>query len=238
MPEPLVLIAGPLMDARIFLPQMIGLGDALPMLLPRRVNPGTIEAMAEAMLAEAPPRFALLGHGSGGMVAMEALRRAPERITRLVLIATDALPDPAAVSVARENAVVQARAGKYEAVLERDAAIVDYAGRGDCDDLAGLLRDMALAAGPEAFATQTRALQRRPDQQRTLRQTKLPALLIAGGADPLYRARRMELMSGLMADSRLEIAAGAGHLVTLEAPDLVNAALRRFLLPEPVSSPP
>jgi pimeloyl-ACP methyl ester carboxylesterase len=230
MSECMVLVPGPTMDARIFLPQLIGLADAVPMMLPRHRNPGTIEAMADALLEEAPARFTLVGHGTGGMVAMEVLRRAPARISRLALIATDALPDPAAVSVARENLVVQARAGKFEQVIARDAALSDYQDRGDCADLAALLRDMALTVGPEGFAAHVRALQRRPDQQRTLRTAKLPILLIAGRADPVHAPRRMELMAGLIAGSRLQVVPGAGHLVTLEAPDAVNAALRNFLV--------
>lgn len=45
------------------------------------------------MLADAPDRFALAGVSMGGMVALEIMRIAPERVTRLALIGTNARPD-------------------------------------------------------------------------------------------------------------------------------------------------
>jgi pimeloyl-ACP methyl ester carboxylesterase len=125
--------------------------------------------------------------------------------------------------------LVQARAGRFEAVLAADPAVQDYRGRGDCDDLAGMLVAMALEKGPEGFAAQTRALQRRPDQQRTLRQARVPALVIGGAADPLYPARRQEFAAGLMGQGRVAILPGIGHLPTLEAPDRVNDLMAGFL---------
>jgi pimeloyl-ACP methyl ester carboxylesterase len=88
---------------------------------------------------------------------------------------------------------------------------------------------MALARGAEGFAAHVRALQRRPDQQRVLRQARVPALVIGGGADPVHPARRQEFVAGLIRGARSMIVPGAGHLPTLEAPDAVNAALVRFL---------
>jgi pimeloyl-ACP methyl ester carboxylesterase len=40
---------------------------------------------------------------------------------------------------------------------------------------------------------------------------------------------RHELMAKLIPDARLEIIEGAGHLPTLEQPELTNAALARWL---------
>ena len=88
---------------------------------------------------------------------------------------------------------------------------------------------MLREAGAEGYARHVRALQRRPDQQRVLRLAKLPMLLIAGAADPVHPARRMELIAGLVPKSRLLLIPGAGHLVTLEAPDEVNRAVSEFL---------
>lgn len=52
--------------------------------------------MAKAVLADAPTRFALAGFLLGGIVALEMVAEAPERIGRLALIATTARADPAA----------------------------------------------------------------------------------------------------------------------------------------------
>src|SRR4051794_21727781 len=49
--------------------------------------------MAEVILADAPPTFALCGHSMGGYVGFELLRHAPERVRALALVNTSARPD-------------------------------------------------------------------------------------------------------------------------------------------------
>jgi pimeloyl-ACP methyl ester carboxylesterase len=197
--------------------------------LPAHARRGSVEGMADDALEAAPGRVTLMGHGVGAMAAVEALRRAPYRIARLVLVATDPLPDAAALSSAREEQLVLARTGRLAEVLAADPAVRDYRAREGCEDLAEALVDMGLAAGAEGFEAQVRCLQRRPDHQRMLRQARVPVLVIGGGADPVQPARRQEFIAGLMRGARLVIVEGAGHLVTLEAPDRVNEALKRFL---------
>ena len=53
----------------------------------------TLAAMAEAVLAAMPPRFALVGLSLGGYVAFEIVRRALGRIERLALLDTTAAAD-------------------------------------------------------------------------------------------------------------------------------------------------
>lgn len=235
MVAPLVLVPGPLMDSRIFLPQMLALAGTCPVLLPVLRPSGAVEDIAQQVLDGVPGPFSVMGHGVGAMAVMEMLRRAPERITRAVLIATDPLTDAASLSAAREAQVVQARAGRLEEVLAEDPAVRAYRARPDCADLAEVILDMARARGAEGFAAHIRALQRRPDQQRVLRQTRVPVLCLGGVEDPVQPARRQEFTAGLIRHGSLALIEGAGHLVTLEAPDAVNAALAAFLdqpLPE------
>ena len=97
------------------------------------------------------------------------------------------------------------------------------------DDILWLVQDMADALGPETYAAQARALQRRRDQQKTLRKARLPILVLAREADSVVPARRQGFMAELAPMARVETLPGTGHLPTLESPDAVSAALRRFL---------
>jgi pimeloyl-ACP methyl ester carboxylesterase len=47
-------------------------------------------AIAQRILAAAPPRFALAGLSMGGYIALEIMRQAPERVAKLALLDTPA----------------------------------------------------------------------------------------------------------------------------------------------------
>ena len=98
--------------------------------------------------------------------------------------------------------------------------------RGEVLDLA---MDMAMTLGPEVFIRQSRALQRRKDQQATLRKIKVPTLVLCGAEDALCPVKRHEFMAELIPYATLRVIDGAGHLPTLEQPDAVTDALREWM---------
>ena len=97
------------------------------------------------------------------------------------------------------------------------------------DEIMALVKDMALGLGEGVFLRQSKALQRRPDQQKTMRKVKLPALVIAGRVDTLVPLRRQEFTANLMPFGKLAIIEDAGHLASLEQPEAVSEALEAFL---------
>ena len=228
MTEPLVILPGFLCDARAFMPQIVHLGLDRPIIL---ILPQgeTVEQMSLNAIRDLPRRFALLGHGLGGDVAIDILRRLPEAATRIALVSTDPLAEPPATAAARESRLVAARAGRLAEAIAGDypaAALADTEWR---DDVLALMQDMGLGLGLDTYIRQTRAMQRRPDQQKTLRKVKIPALILAGAADTLVPARRQDVLAGLMPFGRCKVIEGAGHLPQLEQPEAVSDALRDFL---------
>ncbi len=229
MQDPLVLIPGMMADARLFLPQMVRLGGERAMHVVVPTVGDHVEQMAEAMLPHLPPQFALMGHGLGGDIALELIRRIPDRVSRVILLATDPLAEPPMIAAAREARIVAAKSGRLGEAMREEiplSAIVEAPWR---DDIMALIRDMAFGLGEGVFIRQTRALQRRPDQQKTMRRVKLPALVIAGVADTLVPLRRQEFNANLMPYGKLQIIADAGHLPSLEQPDAVSDAIESFL---------
>jgi len=227
--EPIVLVPGLASDARVFAPQIVALSAVRAVHLGHVAEDTTIEAMARSVLADAPARFALAGHSMGGIVALEILRQASERVTRLALLASDCLADPPAVAAAREDLIVAARAGQLTEAMRRALpldALAPAPGRAELH--AALLR-MAQELGPEAFVRHMRALQRRADQQRTLRSLKIPVLILGGRHDRLCPPRRQEFMAQMAWTARLLILEEAGHVPTLEAPEAVVDALAAWL---------
>ena len=227
--EPIVLVPGLASDARIFAPQIVALSAGRAVHVAHVAEDVSIEDMARSLLTDAPPRFALAGHSMGGIVALEVARRAPERVTRVALLASDCLPDPPAVSTAREELVVAARAGRLAEAVRKVLSAETLAPGPERADLQAALVNMALALGPEVFVRQMRALQRRADQQRTLRTLRVPTLVLGGRHDRICPPRRQEFMAAMAPMARLVILEEAGHVPTLEAPEAATAALADWL---------
>jgi len=88
---------------------------------------------------------------------------------------------------------------------------------------------MALSLGPDVFVAQCRALQRRHDQQGTLRRIRVPCSVVCGEFDALTPPRRYEQMADLIPRANLEIIGGASHIPILERPSETLHVLRNWL---------
>lgn len=230
MAEPLVLLPGMMCDARLFAPQINDLSRDTAVMVAPITQGERIEEIASGLLDVLPARFALAGLSMGGIVAMELLRRAPERITRIALMDTNPLAETPQTAAAYEPMIIGARAGRLDEVL-RGFMRADFLAPGP-QRLAVLNRvfEMGRDLGPEVLIRQVRALQRRRDQQATLRKCKVPALILCGAHDRLTSPKRHAFMAELMPSARLEVIEDAGHLPTLETPEAVTEALRRWMV--------
>lgn len=227
--DPLVIIPGFMADARMFMPQIVRLGVGRAVHLALVTKGDTVEAMAEAMLAGLPPSFALMGQGLGGDVALELIRRVPERVTRVILLATDPLAEAPSEAAARESRIVAVRSGRLVAAMAQEIPLESLVDSPWRQEILALINEMAETLGEGVFIRQSRALQRRPDQQKTMRRIKLPALVIAGRADTLVPLRRQEFTANLMPFGKFQIIEDAGHLPSLEQPDQVTDLIEAFL---------
>ncbi|MDA5094274.1 alpha/beta hydrolase [Aliiroseovarius sp. KMU-50] len=229
MQEPLVLVPGMMCDARVFTPQINELSREFAVQIASIAHGETIRDMAALVLEQAPERFALAGHSMGGIVAMEVARRAPERVSRLALLSTSALPDTPAQAAWREPLIIRAQTGQLAEALAEEVTPETLApGEGQGEILA-LLQDMAQGFGAEIFIRQQRALQRRPDAQRALQRLKIPTMVLCGAHDRLTPPKRHETMAELIPSAELVILPNAGHMPTLEAPKEVTIGLRAWM---------
>ncbi len=224
---PIVLIPGMMCDARMWGGIDADLGVAVIHHLPTEAD--SMAALAALFLNTAPPTFALAGLSMGGIVAMEVLRQAPDRVTRLALLDTNPRAEAPEVQARRAPQIARALGGELDSVL-RDDMKPNYLAPGPGKQvILDLCMDMALTLGPQVFARQSRALRDRPDQQATLAGYKGPALVLMGEGDTLCPLDRHQLMHSLMPQSRLQIIPGAAHLPPLEEPAATTRALRDWL---------
>ncbi len=229
MIDPVVLLPGLMCDARLFAPQIEALSRQTGVMVAPITEGDRVEEIASRVLDYCPRRFALAGLSMGGIVAMEVLRRAPERVTRIALMDTNPLAETPQIAALREPQIIAAKTGRLEDVMRdemKPAYLAPGPGRLEVlDTVMAMARDL----GPEVFIRQSRALQRRPDQQAVLRKITIPALVLCGRHDALCPVRRHEFMAELIPGAVLKIVEEAGHLPSLEAPKEVTQALSDWL---------
>lgn len=226
---PLVLVPPMLCDVRIFGAQLAGLSADFAMIYAPTCFGERVEEVASQILSWTPQRFALAGQGMGGTIALEILRRAPERVDRVALISTSAHGETPEGASAREPKIVAARSGRFDEVIPEEMNTSWLAPTSARAEIAELIADMAWNQGPEAYVRQARAMQRRRDHQATLRQINQPAWVICGGQDQHLPVKRHEFTAEMIPGAQLHIVEEAGFLPSLEQPDHMIELLRAFM---------
>lgn len=226
---PLIMVPGMMCDARLFAPQIAAITPQRPVQVAEMTGADRIAALAHAILDRAPPRFALAGLSMGGIVAMEVVAQAPDRVAGLALLDTNHLAETAAVTARRLPQMARVRSGELAAVM-REEMKPNYLSDGTARrEILALCTEMALGLGAEAFLNQSRALMTRRDQSGTLAAYRGPALILCGREDRLCPPARHRAMHALMPHSRLAIIDGAGHLPCLEQPDITTRHMLDWL---------
>jgi len=225
MAEPLVLLPGMMCDARVWSTQLTVMSYERPVTVAPIHLGDRIEEIASDLLSSLPPKFALCGHGMGGAIALEITRRAPKRVVRLALIATNPLSDTPQEAADRDPRIIGAKSGRFEQILEREI-LPRRVGNGPMrGQTIADLQEMALSLGADVFARQERAMQRRRDQQSTMRRITQPTLVLAGADDQVVPLKRQEFLAELIPYAQSVVLEGVGHLPMLEDPERTTEAI-------------
>ena len=225
----LVLLPGLLNTHRLYESQIADLADIADAIVPELWHHDSIGAMAQATLDAAPERFALGGFSMGGYVCFEILRRAPERVERLALMDTQAVPDTPEASARRRGFIEQTRLGRFHGVQPSLLPTIVHRSRLNDQAVVGPILDMAGEVGSDGFCREQTAMIARSDSRPLLVEIGVPTVVIVGRQDqatPLSRAREMATD---IAHARLVIIEDCGHMAPLEKPAEVSGALRRWL---------
>jgi pimeloyl-ACP methyl ester carboxylesterase len=223
--ENVLLLPGMMCDARLWAPQANALH--VPVFYADTTSSDNFADMAGKVLADAPPRFALAGLSMGGILAFEIWRQAPERVTHMALLDTNPHAEAPERKSGRLAQIQQALSGGLRELASEQLKPVYLAeANRENQELLDTILDMALAAGPEVFRTQSLALRERVDSVATLATIDCPTLVLCGVEDKLCPVRYHELMAQEIPNARLNVIEDCGHLSSLEQPDIVTRSLQ------------
>ena len=174
-------------------------------------------------------RVRLVGRSMGGMIAQELVLRAPERVTRLVLVSTAARADAHLQRVFELWAELAERGVPAE-LRHRAALLWCLGARALAEEgaAAAYLQRKSRADRPRDYALQARACAAHDALDR-LGGLGVPTLVVGGSDDRLTPPAHAEALARAIPAAELAIVHAAGHLPYLEAPSAFAAGVLEFL---------
>jgi 3-oxoadipate enol-lactonase len=172
----------------------------------------------------------VVGLSMGGYAALALVRRHPDRLKALVLADTKAGAD--SEDARRNRAALAERVLKEGATAAAEAVLPRLLGATSLRERPGVVdrvRTIILGNAPRGIADALHGLAARADSTPTLREVRVPTLVICGEEDTLTPVSESEALQRGIAGSRLAVVPQAGHLANVENPAAFNRALQTFL---------
>ncbi len=224
----LVMIPGTLCDARIFAHQQRALRGVARIRIVAYDRLQRVEDWADRVLADLPPRFSLAGFSLGGLWALELMRKAPRRVERLAMVASNA--HGASAAGRRKSAwlwKMWRAIGPAGVARHVKPGYFHHANKRQ--QYARLVHDMAMRTPAKAAAAEFRWAAMRPDGHALLARFDGPVLLVSGASDKLCTPAMQRAMLRAQPAARWLQLNRVGHFVPLEAAPQLSDALRHWL---------
>jgi pimeloyl-ACP methyl ester carboxylesterase len=188
-------------DEDVYVPYLYGLGG------------NSVDGWAEHILERTEGELLVVGASLGGYVALAMARTSPDRVKSLLLAGARAAADPPERRAAREEMIRVVHAEGIE----------------------GWNREFS-PPGPEDRTTDElvrgiQALRDRRDATEVVASFSGPLTVVVGDQDEILPVDEARQIAESAPDGRLEVVEGAGHVVSVDAPDRFNAILRELLSP-------
>ncbi|PKF87880.1 alpha/beta hydrolase [Bacillus sp. BA3] len=225
---PLILLPGTLCDERLW--GTVNLSDLADVKVCDVSKADTIEGIAKSVLEEAPDKFALAGLSLGGIISLEIMRIAPERVIKLALLDTNPNPPSLEQIEGWERFIDMANNGQFlDITINHLLPVLIHPDRRNDEGLVSTIIEMAEKVGIEGYINQLKAVMTRSDQRPILSTISCPTMILVGREDRVCPLHMSEFLTENIPAANLEIISHSGHLSPLEQPEKVSAALREWL---------
>ncbi len=170
------------------------------------------------------------GLSMGGYVTFALFRHAPRYFRGMVLADTRPQADtPEAIEGRKRLLAVVREKGAAAVADEMIPKLLGETTRRNRPDLVAHVGDLVRSNPPDAIAGAISALMSRPDSTSILPSIHCPTLILVGEEDMLTPPALSQDMQRAIGGAELVMVPRAGHLSSLEQPEVFNAALARFL---------
>lgn len=232
---PLLLVPGVLCSPRLFAAQVAALqGDAEIVVPDWRKAPLSIwdswESAARWVVDQMPAeKFALAGLSLGGMLAVEIMQVAADRVTKLALLDTGMRSQSEAERAVRRARIRLADEGHFELVLGMQMTRFIPAYRLPDKPLVDEVMAMCGEIGVEIYKRQEELAAIRVDRRPDLPRIKCPTIVVCGRDDAATPLFLSEEIAKAIPAAALVVIEQCGHLVTMEKPEAMNEILQVWL---------
>ncbi len=172
----------------------------------------------------------VVGHSMGGYVALEVLRRHPERMESIVLLSSTPNPDSPEKLADRDREIALVEGG-HKDLLASTAAKNGFATENlkRMQDEIIFLEEQVLVTEAEGVVALLRGMKERKDSNELLQKATLPQLFILGKKDGYIPLERAEAMVAAHPQAKVAWLENSGHLGYFEEPEACAAAIREFM---------
>jgi pimeloyl-ACP methyl ester carboxylesterase len=243
---PLVLLHAFPLDGRMWAPQVEALAGTYQVIVPdlrgfgaardQAVEEAGMDLLADDLLRllddRGLDRVVLGGLSLGGYVALAFLRRHADRVSGLVLLDTKASADGDQARADRlkmaERVLAEGNDFVPEVMLPK---LLGETSREHRPEVVEKVTALILEQTPEAIAGAQRGMAARAATTDVLATIKVPTLVVTGEEDVVTGPEIGRDLAAGIPGARFLLVEEAGHLASLEQPEIVNEALLDFLAP-------
>ncbi len=196
------------------------------------LSPGdSIEAIAKNNIPEGSEKLIVIGFSMGGYVARELARMVPERVDKLILIATSARADTEEQRQQRLTAAKNMSATNFRGLSQGAIKQSIASSRENDRDLVERIRLMGAGLGKDIFVQQS-GIHRTGDRD-YLKDIQCPTLVIAADEDRLRSLDEVRELHQGINGSEFRIIEQSGHMIPLEQAQVLASAMSEWLVKSP-----